>query len=164
MYRIQNYFFVLLICCATSSFAQYDKYVVKVKLDSDKKVRGELINVSSEGITIEDYKGNSHHFIPQIIHKIKVKKKGLTFLGGLGIGAGVGFITSNRVFKDVHSGSERIVGGFLVVSAGMLAGSITGLIVETINTKLILHINKDTLKFEKEYEKLEIYSKSYLNN
>lgn len=46
----------------------------------------------------------------------------------------------------------------------MLAGSITGLIVETINTKLILHINKDTLKFEKEYEKLEKYSKAYDHN
>lgn len=164
MYRILNYFFALLICCATSSFAQYDKYVVKVKLDSDKKVKGKLIKVTSEEIIIEDFKFNSHVFSAQNIQKIKVKTEGLTVLGGLGIGAGVGFITSNRVFKDVHSASERIVGGFLVVSAGMLAGSITGLIVETINTKLILHLNNDALKFEKEYEKLEKYSKTYDHN
>ncbi len=93
------------MCCAKSNFAKYEKYVVKVKLDSNKKVEGRLLKVKSEGVTIGVDKGNSSYFSPQNINKIKVKKKGLTVLGGPGIVAVVGFITSNRVFKDVHSGS-----------------------------------------------------------
>ena len=161
MLRIQNYLFVFLICFATSSFAQYEKYVVKVKLDTDKKVRGKLLKASSEGIILEDSKGNSHHFSPQNINKIKVKRKGLTFLGGLGIGAGVGFFTAHQVFKDVHSISERIIGSFLIVSTGIVAGSITGLVTETINTKATLNINSDIKEYEKSYFKLEKYANVY---
>ena len=161
MFRIQNYLFVFLICFATSSFAQYEKYVVKVKLNTDKKLKGKLLKASSEGIILEDSKGNSHNFSPQNISKIKVKRKGLTFMGGLGIGAGVGFITAHQIFKDVHSGAERIVGSFLVVSTGIVVGSITGLVTECINTKATLKINSDIQEYKKSYFKLEKYAKIY---
>ena len=148
----------------TISFAQYKKYEVKVVLDSVKSVKGTLQKVSAEGIAVEDKRGNYYIFKSKNIVKIKVRKKGLNFIESLAGGTGLGFTVGYVIFKDGysgHSGSEAVVSTALLTGAGLVGGTVTGLVAEALNTKLILNINSDPQKFKKEYLKLEKYSKSY---
>ncbi|SFH01770.1 hypothetical protein SAMN04489864_104116 [Pedobacter insulae] len=154
--------------CATSSFAQYVKYEVKVVLDSVKNVRGTLQKVSEDGIAVQDFQGRYYIFKAKNIVKIKVRRKGLTVVEGLGTGsaiglsAGVAIFFSNDTFDDF---GQKALGTALLTGVGAVGGTLGGIVGEALNTKLILHINLDTQKFRKEYLKLEKYSKSaYLDN
>jgi hypothetical protein len=160
--RISKSFLILfLLFCSTSSFAQYVKYNVKVVLDTVQSVKGTLQKVSSEGIAIEDFRGNYRIFKAKNIVKIKIKKKGLTFIESFAGGTGLGLAAGLSAFKDTHSAPEALAGTALLTGVGLAVGSVTGLVAEAINTKLILYINQDPEKYKREYLKLEPYSKSY---
>lgn len=161
MKKLYSLLIFLLLVCFGSSSAQYVNYEVKVILDSVSNVKGTLQKVSAEGIAIEDFKGNYHILKAQNIIKIKIRKKGLTFLTSLGGGTGLGLIAGLTVTEELHNINEKLIGIALFTSAGIAGGILTGLFAEVINTKLILLIDKDTQKFKREYLRLEKYSKSY---
>lgn len=164
MKKLHIFLIAILLMCSTSSIAQYVNYEVKVVLDSVKNVKGILQKVAAEGISIEDYRGNYYIFKAKNIVKIKVRRKGLTTIEGLGAGAGIGLVAgaaiffSDDYFNDV---GQKITGTALLTGVGAVGGTLGGLVGEALNTKLILNINSDTNKFKKEYLKLEKYSKSY---
>lgn len=164
MKRFSSFLVLFLFFCSTSSFAQYVKYNVKVVLDTVQSVKGTLQKISAEGIAVEDFKGNYHIFKAKNIVKIKIKKKGLTFIESFAGGTGLGLAAGLSAFKDTHSASEAIAGTALLTGVGLTVGSVTGLVAEVINTKLILLINQDTEKYKREYLKLEKYTKSYFLN
>lgn len=160
--RIFKSFLILfLFSYTTPSYAQYVKYNIKVVLDTVQSVKGTLQKVSAEGIAIEDFNGNYRIFKAKNIVKIKIKKKGLTFIESFAGGTGLGLAAGLSAFKDTHSGSEALAGTALLTGAGLAIGSVTGLVAEAINTKLILYVNQDFEKFKREYLKLEPYSKAY---
>lgn len=161
MGAFRSFLLLFLVFYATSSSAQYVKYNVKVVLDALQSVKGTLQKVSPEGIAIEDFRGNYHIFKSKNIIKIKIKKKGLTFIESFAGGTGLGLAAGLSAFKDTHSGADAIVGTALLTGVGLTVGSVTGLVAEAINTKLILVINQDPEKYKREYLKLEKYSKSY---
>lgn len=158
---VRSFLIFSLFFCTISSFAQYVKYNVKVVLDDVQSIKGTLQKVSSEGIAIEDFSGNYRIFKAKNIIKIKVKKKGLTFIESFAGGTGLGLTAGLAIFKDTHSASEAIAGTALLTGAGLALGSVTGLIAEAINTRLILYINQEPEKYKREYLKLEPYSKAY---
>lgn len=158
------YLVIFILFLSSSSYAQYVNYQVKVVLDSVQSIKGSLQKITPEGIAIEDFMGNYRIFKAQNIIKIKVKRKGLTFTESLVGGTGLGLATGLTVFKDSHNAGEAIVGTALLTGAGLVGGTATGIIAEAINTKLILYINLDVKKFQKEYKKLEKYSKDHFFN
>ncbi|HTM99145.1 MAG TPA: hypothetical protein VL088_10400 [Pedobacter sp.] len=155
---------VMLLACATSGFAQYVNYEVKVVLDSFKNIRGTLQKVSPEGIAIQDFRGNYYIFKAKDIVKITVRRKGLTVAEGLGTGsaiglsAGVAIFFTNDTFDDF---GEKAFGTAFLTGVGAIGGTLGGLVGEALNTKLRLKINLNAQTFEKEYLKLEKYSKAY---
>ena len=90
MHIFRSFLILSLLFCTTSSSAQYVKYNVKVVLDTVQSVKGTLQKVSSEGIAVEDFRGNYHIFKAKNIIKIKIKKKGLTFIESFAGGTGLG--------------------------------------------------------------------------
>jgi hypothetical protein len=161
MGAFKSFLLLFLVFSAASSSAQYVKYNVKVVLDTLQSVKGTLQKVSAEGIAIEDFSGNYHIFKAKNIVKIKVKKKGLSFIESFAGGTGLGLAAGLSAFKDTHSAPEAIAGTALLTGVGLAVGSVTGLVAEAINTKLILYINQDPEKYKREYLKLEPYSKAY---
>lgn len=164
MKKLYIYLTFLILICSTSSFAQYVKYEVKVVLDSVANIKGTLQKVSPEGIAIEDFKGNYFIFKAKNIVKIKVRRKGLTVIEGLGAGAGIGLglgaaiFFSNDTFDQL---GEKLVGTAFFTGLGALGGTLGGLLGEALNTQLIMNVNGDTQKFKKNYLKLEKFTKSY---
>ncbi|RZK43166.1 MAG: hypothetical protein EOO90_04165 [Pedobacter sp.] len=155
---------VILMMGSMLSFAQYVNYEVKVILDSVKNVKGTLQKVSPEGIAISDYRGNYYIFRAKNIVKIKVRKKGLTTIEGLSTGAGIGLVAGAAIFFSgdyFHDVGTKIGGTAIFTGIGAIGGVLGGLVGEALNTKLILNIRTDTEKYNKEYLKLEKYSKSY---
>ncbi len=164
MKKIHIYLIVILLMCSTSSFAQYVNYEVKVVLDSVKNIKGTLQKVSAEGIAIEDFRGNYYIFKAKNIVKIKVRRKGLTTIEGLGAGAGIGLLAGAAIFfsdDTFNDLGQKIAGTALLTGVGAVGGTLGGVVGEALNTTLILNINSNTQKFKKEYQKLEKYSKSY---
>ncbi len=151
---------IFLLVFSTSIFAQNKKYEVKVKSNNIENVKGTLHKVTAEGISVEDYRGNYYILKAKDILKIKIKKRGLTFLGSLAAGAGLGFFSGRYVLKDTHSVSDRIIGTAVFIGAGLVIGTVTGIAANAIDTKLVLKINSDVQKYEKEYQKLEKYCKT----
>ncbi len=156
---------LILLLCSISTFAQYVKYEVKVVLDSVQSMKGTLQKVSPEGIAIEDFKGNYFIFNSKNIVKIKVRKKGLNFIESLSGGTGLGLAAGLAIFFSGDDGfnkfGENLAATAFLTGVGAVGGSLTGLVAEAINTKLILSVNGDKEKFKKEYTKLEKYSKAY---
>ena len=165
MKKIYIYLIFFLLACSTSSFAQYVKYEVKVVLDSVKNVKGTLQKVSADGIAVEDFRGNYYIFKAKNIVKIKVRRKGLNFIESLGGGTGLGLAAGLAIFFSGDDGfdnfGDNLAGTAFLTGVGAVGGTVTGLVAEAINTKLILSIYGNTEKFKKEYLKLEKYSKSY---
>ena len=169
MKKLSIYLVIILLISNTSIFAQYkNKYEVKVVLDSVKSIKGTLEKVSAEGIAVEDKSGNYYIFKSKNIVKIKVRNKGLTVIEGLGTGAGIGaaagiaiFFSGDGLDNSFDSFGDKLAGTIFLTGVGALGGTLGGLIGEALNTKLILNINSNPQKFNKEYLKLEKYSKSY---
>ncbi len=164
MKKKHNYLILFLLMCFTSSFAQYVKYEVKVVLDSVKNIKGTLQKVSPEGIAITDFRGNYYIFKAKNIVKIKVRRKGLTTIEGLGTGAGIGLVAGAAIFfsdESFNDLGQKITGTALLTGVGAVGGLLGGLVGEALNTELILNIKSDPQKYKKHYLKLEKYSKSY---
>lgn len=155
---------LLALMWSASSFAQYVNYEVKVILDSVKNVKGTLQKVSPEGIAVKDFRGDYYIFKAKNIVKIKVRRKGLTTIEGLGTGAAIGLAAGAAIFFSDDSFmdlGEKITGTALLTGVGAVGGTLGGLVGEALNTKLILNVNSDPQKFKTQYLKLEKYSRSY---
>ena len=165
MKKLHIYLIAFLLACSTSSFAQYVNYEVKVILDSVKNMKGTLQKVSADGIAIEDFRGNYYIFKAKNIVKIKVRKKGLTFIESLGGGTGLGLAAGLGIFFSGDDGfnnfGENLAGTAFLTGVGAAGGTVTGLVAEAINTKLIISTYGNVEKFKKEYLKLQKYSKAY---
>jgi hypothetical protein len=165
MKNLHIYLIIFFLACFTSSFAQYVKYEVKVVLDSVESIKGTLQKVSAEGVAIEDFRGNYYIFKAKNIVKIKVRRKGLNFIESLGGGTGLGLAAGIGIFFSGDDGfdkfGENLAGTAFLTGVGAAGGTVTGLVAEAINTKLILSIYNDTEKFKREHLKLEKYSKAY---
>lgn len=134
-------------------------------LDSVKNVKGTLQKVTAEGIAVEDFRGQYYIFKAKNIVKIKVRRKGLNFIESLSGGTGVGLAAGLAIFfssdNSFDNFGENLAGTAFLTGAGAAAGTVTGLIAEAINTKLILNVYGNRGKFKRDYLKLEKYSKTY---
>ena len=149
-----------LLASSTSSFAQRIKYEVKLVLDGVKNVKGTLQKVSADGVSIADYRGRSYFFTPQAINKIKVRRKGLTFVESVETGTGIGVVTGATIILLAHSGSDLAVTLAVgLVAVGAVGGALGGLVGETLNTELVLVIQKNPTTYVNEYLQLEKYLK-----
>ena len=150
----------LLLFAVTRVNAQ--EFEIKIVSNKYQTVKGQLKKVAAEGIGVEDYKGNYLIFRPSEIVRIKIRKRGLTIgegtangaLGGLAIGGLL--IAAEAEISDQTSGDLYKLTAALGV-LGATVGTITGVIAELINTKLILKINENPVNYNLQYQKLEPY-------
>lgn len=157
-----KYFLSIVLFCLSTSLlkAQNTDFEIKVVSKKYQSVKGKLQKVSPEGIAIEDYKGNYLIFRADELIKIKVRKRGLTIgtaagsgtLSGLVVGASIWSLDENN--ESIEDMAKLT--GVLVVS-GAAIGTITGIVAEIANNKLILNIDGDMERFKKNYKKLEKY-------
>lgn len=155
---------ILFLVIPTSSFAQYVNYEVKLVLDSVKSVKGTLQKVSAEGIAITDAQQQYLIFKSKNIVKVKVRRKGLTVIQGLGTGSAIGLGIGTAIFLSndhLDKLGERLAITGIFTGVGAIGGTLGGLIGEALNTVIILNINGNTDKYKKLYPKLEKYSKAY---
>lgn len=150
----------LLVFSGTVLKAQNGDFEIKVVSKKYQSVKGKLQKVSPEGIAIQDYKGNYLIFRAAEIVKIKIRKRGLTVGEGAGAGAATGLVIGAGIWSlddgDQSSG-EMLKWTAVLTASGAVLGTITGVIAEIANAKLILNIEGDEEKFKKNYKKLEKY-------
>ena len=165
MKKFHIYLIFFFLSFSTSSFAQYVNYEVKVILDSVESVKGTLQKVTADGIAVEDFSGKYYIFKTKNIVKIKVRRKGLNFIESFAGGTGAGLAAGIAIFfsgdKGYDNFRDNLAGTVFLTGVGAMLGSVTGLIAEAINTKLIVSLYGNTEKFKKEHLKLEKYSKAY---
>lgn len=140
--------------------AQNADFEVKVVSKKYQNVKGKLQKVSAEGIAIVDYKGNYLIFRATEIVKLKIRKRGLTVGEGAGAGATTGLVIGAGIWSlddEGQSSGEMLKLTGVLTASGAVLGTITGVIAEIINSKLILNIEGDEEKFIKNYKKLEKY-------
>ncbi len=151
---------LLLLCFFFVAQAQNGDYEIKVVSKKYRTVRGILKKVSAEGIGIEDYKGNYMVFRPNEITRLKIRKRGLTVgegtVTGLGAGAGAGAAIWS-LDENGNSTKGMITLTALLIGAGTVIGTVTGIISEIANTKFILVVNENDENYKIGYKKLEKY-------
>lgn len=140
--------------------AQNGVYEIKVVSKKYATVRGFLKKVSPEGIGIEDYKGKYVIFRPAEIERLKIRKRGLTIGEGTLKGGGAGLVAGAAIWSLDEEGRAfeemAIITGALAGS-GAVIGTIAGIVSDIKNTKMILKIASDEVKFRTVYKKLEPY-------
>lgn len=152
-------FFLLLFAAAQVNAQEFE---IKVISNKYQTVKGQLKKIAAEGIGIEDYKGNYIIFRPSEIVRIKIRKRGLTIgegaangaLGGLAIG-GLLLAAESEVSDQSSTDLYKLTAALAVL--GGAAGTITAIIAELINTKLILKINENPANYQLQYVKLTPY-------
>ncbi len=154
--------FLFLFCWQQVRAQLYLKYEVKVFLKDFQPVRGTLQMVNSEGLALEDVRGNYYIFRPEQIIRIKLCRKGLHFLDALGGGTGLGLTAGISVFfaeQNHDSFKDKLTGVAVLTAAGIAGGALTGGITELFKTKLILKVSGNREKFIQLYQKLRPYAK-----
>lgn len=140
--------------------AQNRDLEVKVVSKQYRTVLGHLKKVSPEGIGVEDYKGNYLIFRAAELVRIKVRKRGITIIEGLGGGALLGLGIGGGLMSLDESGNntnELLTLTALLIGSGAVGGTITGVIAQIVNNKLTLRVNGSDVKFRAGYKKLEKY-------
>ena len=140
--------------------AQNGDLEVKVVSKQYRTVVGHLKKVSPEGIGVEDYKGNYLIFRAADIVRVKVRKRGITIVEGLGGGALIGLGIGGGLLSLDESGNNTnglIALTAILIGSGAAGGTITGIIAQLINNKLTLRVNGSDEKFRAGYKKLEKY-------
>jgi len=139
---------------------EFNNYQVKVRTDSLGTHKGILEQIDSEGLTV------NHRGIPVVIKaqhivSIRLKRNSFTTAQGLLYGTICGAAIGSTAFLgDLPDDSQLFILAS-VTSAGVVAGVGYGLACEILANKMMLRINKDTVVFANEYQKLEKYSKAY---
>lgn len=147
------------------SKAQSDnnKYRVIAYTDSIGKIKGILQKATADGITVEDTKGNRVFLSPQVLYKVKIRKKTITAGQGFVVG-GTAALASGAVviFGDntTNAFAMKAIATAGVGILGAMFGTIVGGIAESANTKLVLLIKNDPLKYKNNLKKLEKYVKT----
>jgi hypothetical protein len=152
----------LLLCCGLANAQQKKRYDYEVKIISAhmQNVKGILQKVSSEGLAIQDYRGNYLMFKAADMVKVKVRKRNFTIgeataagaLTGVVIGAGIAALD-----PEGQAANETLKLSGVIVVCTTAAGFITGVIAEVANTKLIINVGQDPERFAKRYKELEPY-------
>jgi len=140
--------------------AQNGDLEIKVVSKQYRTVIGHLKKVSPEGIGMEDYKGNYLIFRSSDVVRIKIRKRGLTIIEGLGGGALLGLGIGGGLLSLDESGNntnELIALTAVLIGSGAVGGTLTGIIAQIANTKLTLRVNGSDEKFRAGYKKLEKY-------
>jgi hypothetical protein len=157
---MKSIFLVLLSFFAISVKAQSPTFEIKVVSKKYQTVKGLLEKVSPEGIGVADYKGNYITFRPNEITRLKIRKRGLTVgeatLAGLGAGAGLGAAIWS-LDENGNSTKEMLMLTAGLAGTGVIAGAITGVISEIVNTKFTLVVNENPENYKAGYKKLEKY-------
>ncbi|RZK58545.1 MAG: hypothetical protein EOO91_08035 [Pedobacter sp.] len=152
---------VILLCffCILAK-AQTSDFEIKVVSKKYQTVKGLLKKVSIEGIGVEDYKGNYLTFRPSEITRLKIRKRGLTVgegsLAGLGGGAGLGAAIWS-LDENGMATKELLTLTAALAGTGLVAGTITGIVAEIVNTKYTLTVNESDENYKVGYKKLEKY-------
>ncbi len=156
-----KYLLTLFILFAfTQLKAQNGDLEVKVISKQYRTVVGHLKKVSPEGIGVEDYKGNYLIFRAADIVRVKVRKRGITIIEGLGGGALLGLGIGGGLLSLDESGNntnELLALTAVLIGSGAVGGTITGVIAQIVNNKLTFRVNGSDEKFRAGYKNLEKY-------
>jgi hypothetical protein len=156
-----KYLLTLCFCFVLTQLkAQNGDIEVNIVAYKYRTVTGHLKKVNAEGIGVEDFKGNYLVFRPGEIKRIKIRKRGLTILEGLGGGTLLGLGIGGGILsldENGRSTNELLALTAVLTGSGAVIGTLTGSIAQIANTKLTLRINGSENKFRTEFKQLEPY-------
>ncbi|MCJ0742999.1 hypothetical protein [Pedobacter montanisoli] len=150
-------FALILIGCSLKAQQNWE---VKVSTYSYKPVWGRLKKVNTEGIGIEDKKGNYYIFRPTEIRSVKIKEKGLGFGeavgGGTLLGLGIGISVWSLDKEGNNTGSMAKLTAALTAT-GAVAGGLVGGVAVLIRKGFTLKVKGNPDYFNANYNRLEPY-------